>query len=169
MSRQRQSILVSARLTGHVMWWVFVVSALFAGGITWWGTYSTIGAAFAEGQAGWTAYTPTTGAVYVDLIGGSPGIHTWWQNPGFYALVAFVVVVGAALVDAVAARRLVAGIVTVVVPFVALGLFVLATPGTIDGVELRSILSMALVLAGVAVREVWMRAGAPRADAEFHE
>ena len=30
------------------MWWVFVVSALFAGGITWWGTYSTIGAAFAH-------------------------------------------------------------------------------------------------------------------------
>ena len=151
------------------MWWVFVVSALFTGGITWWGTYSTMTGAFSEGWSGWTAYTPTTGAVYVDLIGGSPGIHTWWQNPAYYALAAFVLVVVAAVVDAVAARRLVAGIVTVVVPFVALGLFVLATPGTIDGVELRSILSMALVLAGVAVREVWMRAGAPRADAEFHE
>lgn len=151
------------------MWWVFVVSALFAGGITWWGTYSTLGAAFAEGPVGWTAYTPTTGAVYFDLIGGSPGIHQWWQNPGFYALVAFVLVIVAAVVDAIAARRLIAGIVTMLVPFAAFGLFVVATPGTIEGVELRSIIAMALILAGVAIREIWMRAVLPTVRAERHD
>lgn len=68
-------------------------------------------------------------------------------------------VIVAAVVDAIAARRLIAGIVTVLVPFAAFGLFVVATPGTIEGVELRSIIAMALILAGVAIREVWMRAG----------
>lgn len=54
----------------------------------------------------------------------------WWQNPAFYALAAFVLVVAAAVVDAVAARRLHAVIVTVVVPFVALGLFLRDTTTT---------------------------------------
>lgn len=53
--------------------------------------------------------------------------------------------------------------------FVALVLFVIATPGAIDGVFLHSTVAMVLVLVGVAIREVWMRAGAPRAHAESHE
>ena len=165
MSRQRLLILFSARITGHVMWWVFAVAALFAGGITWWMEYVAFDASFVDGGLyGWTVYTPITGAGYVDLIGSSA--PEWWQDPAVYALAAFVLVVVAAIVDAFAARRLIAGIVTVVAPFAALALFVLATPGGIDGVFLHPTVSLVLVLVGVAVREVWMRAGAPRPQTE---
>lgn len=144
-------LLVSARIVGHVMWWVFVVSALFAGGITWWSPYESLGAPF----GGWAIGSGS------GFIAFSPGPQ-WWQDPAVYAPVAFVLVVVAAVVDAVAARGLIAGIVTVAVPFIALGFFVLATPGGIDGVFLHSAVSLVLVLVGVAIREVWMRAGAPR-------
>lgn len=150
------------------MWWVFVVAALFAGGITWWMEHVAVDASFVGGGPhGWTAYTPTTDLGYVDLIGSSA--PEWWQDPAVYAFAAFVVVVISAIVDALAARRLLAGIITVLTPFVALVLFVIATPGAIDGVFLRSTVAMVLVLVGVAIREVWMRAGAPRAHAESHE
>ncbi|WP_439028884.1 hypothetical protein [Gordonia terrae] len=154
--------MFSARIVGHVMWWVFVVSALFAGGITWWRVHESVGASFGGGLGGWTIYTPylpVTGTGYVDLA-FSPGPE-WWQNPAVYALAAFVLVVVAAIVDAFASRRLVVGIITVVTPFAALTLFVLATPGAIDGVYLHSTVSLTLVLVGVAIRELWMRAGVP--------
>lgn len=54
------------------------------------------------------------------------------------------------------------GTITVAAPFVALAFFVLATPGGIDGVFLHNAVSLVLVLVGVAIREVWMRACAPR-------
>jgi hypothetical protein len=168
MSRQRQTILFSARITGHVMWWVFAVAALFAGGITWWMEYRAIDASFVSGGPdGWTVYTPMTGTGFVDLIGSSA--PEWWQGPAVYAFAAFVLVVVAATVDAFAARHFIAGIVTVVVPFLALALFVLATPGAIDGIFLHPTVSLVLVLVGVAVREVWMRAGAPRLQTEAYE
>ncbi|MYR08552.1 hypothetical protein GTV32_20565 [Gordonia sp. SID5947] len=157
----RSTVLRSARITGHVGWWVFVVATLFAGGITWWESNSRIAASFAH-DGEWTAYTPLT-SIDAQVVGiaWQPMYTHWWQDPSWYALAAFVVVVIAALVDAATARRLVPGVITVAVPFVALGLFYLATPGTIDGVELRTVLSMLLVLVGVGIREVWMRVGAP--------
>ena len=166
MSR-RQSVLFGARITGHIMWWIFVVSALFAGGISWWREYAAIDASFVSGLYGFTIYTPTTGAGYIDLA-SSPSPQ-WWQDPAVYALTAFVLVVVASVVDAIAARQLLSGIVTVLVPFVALALFVLAAPGAINGVFLHSTVALMLVLVGVAIREVWMRALAPSVPAEHHE
>ncbi|QHD87302.1 hypothetical protein GR168_19335 [Gordonia sp. JH63] len=94
--------------------------------------------------------TPTTGAGFVDIVG--PPAPPWWLDPAVYALVAFVAF--AAVVDACAVRRLIPGIVTVVAPFVALALFVLATPGGIEWVVPDNAVSLMLVLVGVAVREV---------------
>ncbi|WP_238421820.1 hypothetical protein [Gordonia sp. 'Campus'] len=164
----RKRVLFTARTVGHVMWWVFVVAALFAGGITWWMTeYVAVDASFVGGSHGWTVYTPTSGASHVvDLIGSSG--PEWWQDPAVYALAAFVAVAIAAIVDALAARRLIAGIITVAAPFVALGLFVLATPGAIDEVYLHSTVSLVLILIGVAIREVLMRAIAPGVQDEPH-
>ncbi|MGW6035365.1 hypothetical protein ACWFOS_17075 [Gordonia terrae] len=166
MSR-RQSVLFGARVTGHVMWWIFVVSALFAGGISWWREYSAVDASFVSGLYGFTIYTPTTGAGYIDLA-SSPSPQ-WWQDPAVYALTAFVLLVVAAVVDAIATRQVLSGIVTVLVPFVALALFALATPGAINGVFLHSAVALLLVLVGVAVREVWMRALAPNVQDWHHE
>jgi hypothetical protein len=45
---------------------------------------------------------------------------------------------------------------------VALGLLLVATPGTVDDDGLDTMFAMALVLAAVAVREVWARGFAPR-------
>lgn len=112
---------------------MFVVAALFAGGITWWMEFKALDASFVGGGLdGWTIYTSATGAGFVDIVG--PPAPPWWLDPAVYALVAFVTVAIAAVVDACAVRRLIPGIVTVVAPFVAPALFVLATPGGIEGV-----------------------------------
>lgn len=104
-----------------------MVAVLFAGGITWWMEFKAFDASFVgRGLDGRTIYTPTTGAGFVDIVG--PPAPPWWLDPAVYALVAFVTVAFAAVVDACAVRRLIPGIVTVVAPFVALALFVLATP-----------------------------------------
>lgn len=110
-----------------------MVAALFAGGITWWMEFKALDASFVGGGLdGWTIYTSATGAGFVDIVG--PPAPPWWLDPAVYALVAFVTVAIAAVVDACAVRRLIPGIVTVVAPFVAPALFVLATPGGIEGV-----------------------------------
>jgi hypothetical protein len=100
------------------------------------------------------------GAGYVD-VQWQPTYAQWWQDPGMYALIAFVVVVVAAVIDAYAAGRVFSGVVTVLVPFAALGLFVLATPDTVMA-QPRTVISLLLVLAATAIREIWMRAGVPR-------
>lgn len=104
--------------------------------------------------------TRMSGAGYVD-VQWEPTYRHWWQDPGMYALIAFVVVVVAAVIDAYAAGRVVAGVVTVLVPFAALGLFVLATPDTVMA-QPRTVISMLLVLVAIALREIWMRACVPR-------
>ncbi len=108
-------------------------------------------------------YTPltTTGSGYVD-VQWEPTYDYWWQSPGVYGLIAFIIVVVVAVIDAFVGGRIASGIVTVLVPVVVLGLFVLATPDAIEGVELPTILSMLLVLVAIAIREVWTRAVRPR-------
>lgn len=137
------------------------MATIFAGGINWWNSHSSIAASFGP-NCGWTMFAPLTrmgGAGYVD-VAWQPAYAQWWQDPGIYALVSFVVVVVAAVIDAYAAGRVTAGVVTVLAPFAALGLFVLATPDTIM-TQPHTVISMLLVLAATAVREVWMRACAP--------
>lgn len=157
MSRSRVERF--ARVGGHISWWVFVVATLFAGGINWWDRHSTIAASFAD-DVGWTMYTPLTGSGYVD-VQWEPTYDHWWQSPGIYGFIAFVVVVIAAVIDACVGGRILPGIITAVVPFAALGLFVLATPDAIEGVEPDTIVSMLMVMVAIALREVWMRAGPP--------
>lgn len=138
------------------------MAAIFGGGITWWNSYPNIAASFGP-DCGWTMFAPMTrmsGAGYVD-VQWQPTYGQWWQDPGRYALIAFVVVVVAAVIDAYAAGRVVAGVVTVLVPFAALGLFVLATPDTVMA-QPRTVSSMLLVLVAIAIREIWMRACVPR-------
>ncbi len=69
----------------------------------------------------------------------------------------------------IANRHMTNCFVTVVAPFVALALFVLATPGGIEWVVPDNAVSLMLVLVGVAVREVWMRVGAPKIGAQRAE
>lgn len=158
----RARIVRWSRTVGHGGWWVFVVGSLFAGGINWWNTHQSIAASFGP-DCGWTMFAPMTrvgGAGYVD-VAWQPTYTQWWQDPGVYALIAFIVVVITALIDACASRQVITGVVTVVVPFAALGLFVTATPDSVM-TQPHTVISMLLVLAAVALREVWMRACLPR-------
>lgn len=121
-----------SRILGHGGWWVFVVASLFAGGITWWSAHPSIAASFGP-DCGWTMFAPVTrvgGAGYVD-VAWRPAYTQWWQDPGVYALIAFFIVVMTALSDACASRQIITGVVTVLVPFAALGLFVVATPDSV--------------------------------------
>lgn len=78
------------------------------------------------------------------------------------SLAAFVIVVLAAIADAVSTRSIAIGTVTVAIPFVSLGLIVLATPAATGGTRMDLIFAMLITLAAVAVREVWARAVLPR-------
>ncbi|HEY9312398.1 hypothetical protein [Williamsia sp.] len=156
-----------ARITGHIAWWIFVVTTLFAGGITWTDAHNRFGdsyidASFTAGSSGWIAYTPLTDSpIGIANFTGSPP-YDRWTDPAFWSLLAFAVVLIAAVIEAISARRLLPGIVTVAAPCVALGLLVLATPGTLDSVALDTMAAMSAVLVAVAIREVWARRFAPR-------
>ncbi|MFJ6099108.1 hypothetical protein [Williamsia muralis] len=85
-----------------------------------------------------------------------------WTQLEVWSVVTFVVVLIAAVVEAIAVRQVVPGIVTVAAPCVAFGLLLLATPGVLDSVEFSTMLTVAVVLVAVAVREIWARGFAPR-------
>ncbi|MGK9269571.1 hypothetical protein KXR83_01085 [Williamsia muralis] len=78
------------------------------------------------------------------------------------SLIAFAVVIIAAVIEAITSRQLVPGIVTVAAPCVAFGLLLLATPGVLDSVRFGTMQTLGVVLVAVAVREVWARGFAPR-------
>ena len=161
----RQRVFALARITGHAAWWVFVVTTLFAGGITWLGLDQDYYQPFIPPSDGWTAYTPLSdetfeGAGYIDV----DVLYSYdrWTHGEMLSASAFVVVLVAAVVEAVSAGRLRQGVVTVLAPCAALGLLVIATPGTIDDSGLGLGAAVSLILAAVAIREVWARGFAPR-------
>ena len=161
----RRRTLALARIIGHTAWWVFVVTTLFAGGITWLGIDQDYYRPFIPSSDGWTAYTPLTdpafdGAGYIDV----DVLYSYerWTHGEMLSVSAFVVVLIAAVVEAISAQQLWRGVVTVLAPCVALGLLVIATPGTIDDSGLELGAAVSLILAAVAVREVWARGFAPR-------
>ena len=158
-----------ARITGHTAWWVFVVATFFAGGITWTGATSSYGygyffgaTSFAGWSGNWTANTPIQASVAIANFSASASYHDPWTELEVWSLVAFAVVLIAAVVEAIAVRRVVPGIVTVAAPCVAFGLLLLATPGVLDSVEFGTMLTMGVVLVAVGVREIWARRFAPR-------
>ncbi|MBM7369463.1 hypothetical protein [Gordonia hydrophobica] len=162
-SAQSPPFVVSSRLRGvralgHVCWWIFVVTRILpenpaTGGMPRrYADYLPL----TRGDHGWTAYSPLASPGFVDL-----------NILATASLIAFVVTVGAALVEAVLCRRWVPGILTVVAPVVGGAIVAVGSAarygGVWDGVWLRPALAAGIVLIGVAVREVWARGRAPAA------
>jgi hypothetical protein len=162
----RHRVFSLARTTGHAAWWVFMVATLFAGGITWAGIdQSFFDTEFSarSGTADTGGYVYSDGDVlsyqFGDLASTS---YDRWTELELWSLVAFVVVLVAAVVEAIAARQMLPGVVTVAAPCVAFGLLLLGTPGVLDTVEFDTTLTMSVVLIAVAAREVWARRFAPK-------
>ena len=160
----RHRLFSHARITGHSAWWIFMVATLYAGGITWTGVSrygSYIGATSFTKEYGWTAYTGLTDLPVgiADFAGSS---YDPWTDPELWSAIAFGAVLIAAVVEAVSAREVLPGIVTVAAPCVAFGLLLLATPGVLDSVQLGTMTTIGVVLVAVAVREVWARRFAPQ-------
>ncbi len=140
-----------AHLAGHAFWWIFVVSTLLTGGITWLG---------AEGRDdfGWTAYSPLT---------SSPVRYSnFLPSHGFVpidnvSLVAFSLLVLSAIAEAVVVRRLFVGVVTVAVPFASLALIWFGLPRGHSSFYPAPIISLLVILAAVAMRELWEHRFAP--------
>ncbi|MEZ5213057.1 hypothetical protein [Gordonia sp. (in: high G+C Gram-positive bacteria)] len=145
------------RAAGHGAWWLYVVAALFVllssgrNGSTmprryadylsyerpWWSAYASTGDTTVGGAA-----------VPVSLFTGC-------------VLAAGVIVLAAAVAEAVLGGHWASGVLTVVAPAAGGVLVFVASCGGIGNVLLRSELLFALVLAGVAIREIWSRALAP--------
>ena len=159
----RYRVFSLARITGHTAWWIFVVATLFAGGITWTGVsrYGNYKATSFTKEYGWTAYTGLTDAPVgiANFVGSS---YDPWSDPELWSAIVFGVVLVAAVVEAISAREVLPGIVTVAAPCVAFGLLLLATPGVLDGIQLGTTTTIGVVLVAVAVREVWARRLAPQ-------
>lgn len=153
-----------ARITGHVAWWVFVVVTLFAGGVTWTGATEYLGPTFDTGWSGnQQAYSEIKAPVAIaNFTGGSSFDHDPWTQLEVLSVIAFAVVIVAAVIEVIASRQMVPGIVTVAAPCVAFGLLLLATPGVLDSVRLGTMQTLGVVLVAVAVREMWARGFAPR-------
>lgn len=155
----RHRLFTTARTTGHVAWWIFVVATLFAGGVTWLGLDDD--GWFSARSTGWTAYTPLTDSPVAIANFTGPEPYEWWTEPEVFAASAFALVVIAAVVEATTVRRIGLGVVTIAAPIVALGILVIATPRVFTSFELSTMSTMCLVLLAVAVREVWARRFAP--------
>ncbi|WP_156045345.1 MULTISPECIES: hypothetical protein [Actinomycetes] len=166
----RHHVFSLARTAGHAAWWVFIVATLFAGGITWTGIDRRFFDTEFCARSGPTntgdltlssAYSDED--VFSDYYGdlASTSFDRWTELE-LWSLVAFVVVLVAAVVEAIAARQMLPGVVTVAAPCVAFGLLLLATPGVLDTVEFDTTLTMSVVLIAVAAREVWARRFAPK-------
>ena len=109
---------------------------------------------------GWTAYEPLTG-------------HPPALSDGFFivnviasvAVVALAITTIAAVVEAVSVARWPAGIATILTPVTGAVIILSALyygTGFGGGLKLDLLIVFALVLAGVAIREVWSRVWAPR-------
>ena len=152
-----------ALITGHVAWWVFVVVTLFAGGITWTGASEYLGPTSGTGWSGnRQAYSEITAPVAIaNFTGASSFEHDPWTQLEVLSVTAFAVVLLAAVIEAIASRQVVPGIVTVAAPCVAFGLLLSATPGVLDSIQFGTMQTLGVVLVAVAVREVWARRFAP--------
>ncbi|MEV6769204.1 hypothetical protein AB0N05_11315 [Nocardia sp. NPDC051030] len=147
----RYQLFRVGRTCGYVFWWVFIAATMVAGGIAWFGDVG-------QDDAGWIVHGPTLGAPrrYVDYL-PSDGFDI---TPGM-TFVAFCLLVLAALAEAVAVRRVAAGIITVAVPFVTAALIWAAMPRGHWSFVVQPVPAVLVILAAVAIREVWARRLAP--------
>ncbi|MCV7192651.1 hypothetical protein [Mycolicibacterium brumae] len=157
------------RAIGSASWWVFVVAALMSslypfGMPRRYADYddSIFGTGLGSSDFGWTAYTP--------LTDGSG----WLVGDAFYGanlivcagLVALLVTVLAAVVEAIGMRGWPARIMTVLTPVAGATVILVAVRLTGFGapIQLNPALAFVVVLIGVAIRELWSRMWAPRAS-----
>lgn len=152
------------RTVGDAAWWVFIVASLIAGGVTW-----------LAGERYVPFVPPSMGADEVAYSGSYSRLDgvmmtkayvadettNWWLEPAFYSVAAFVVVVAAALWEACTQRDVIAAAATVTVPFAALAVLGLATPGVIVDDDLSPIATLALVVVAVGLRGWWKRTVSP--------
>ncbi|WP_134066859.1 hypothetical protein [Mycobacteroides salmoniphilum] len=145
----RIQVFSAARTTGNAAWWTFVVAVLVNRGL------DPAGRDF-----GWTAYTPLTDGGprrYADYV---PAFDPTVQLVGVVMFAAFSIVVVSAVVEMAITRRWRA-VVTVVIPFISMGVIGYAFGG-IDRTAIRSpTVVLVFVLTAVAIRQVWMRRFAP--------
>ncbi|AYF76977.1 hypothetical protein D7D52_27810 [Nocardia yunnanensis] len=130
-----------------MFWWVFIAATMVAGGIAWFGNRD-------QDDAGWIVHWSALGAPrrYTDYL-PSDGFDI---TPGM-TFVAFCLLVLAALAEAVAVRRVAAGIVTVAVPFVTAALIWAAMPRGHWNSFLEPVPAVLVILTAVTIREAWAR------------
>ncbi len=161
-----------AHITGAMSWWVFVVARLMAemnsapsnfGLPRRYADYdqSIFGVGLGHKDFGWTAYEPLTDHPPSAL------------NDVFFivnviasiAVVALAITALAAVVEAISVARWPAGIVTILAPITGAAVILTALyygTGFGGGRQLNLLIVFALVLVGIAIREMWSRVWAPR-------
>lgn len=161
-----------ARVTGAVSWWVFVVARLMAemnsaarnsGLPRRYADYdeSIFGVGLGHNDFGWTAYEPLTDHPPSALSDGFFVVNVIAS----VAVVALAITAIAAVVEAISVARWPTGIATILAPITG-GAIILSAlyygTGFGSGLQLNLLIVFALVLVGIAVREVWSRVWAPR-------
>lgn len=159
----------SAHVTGDVAWWVFVVARLMVeidsyGLSGRYGDYSRslFTTVFDVPGRGWTSYTPQTGRL-------PPGLHDSVLAGDVIsacAIGALAVVITTAVIEAIAVGHWRAGIGSIAAPIAGAAVILFAlherTGGFVGGQQLNTFIAFVLVLVGVAIRQVWSQALAPR-------
>lgn len=168
--RRRYLIARIAHVTGDAAWWVFVVTRLMAEMTSYglprrYADYSSGSLSMTvlnRADRGWTAYTPLTDHL-------PPGLGDRFvaaDTISACVIGALAVVIIAAVVEAIAIGRWPAGTGTIAAP--VLGAAVILTAlyeragHPFSGLQLNLVIVFVLVLVGVACRQVWSQAFAPR-------
>ncbi len=150
-----------SRVTQQLAWWTFLVSSLFAGGVTWLG-----------GRAGQPlvpadeftvyhgSYQPLNGVEMSKAYETSLEINMDIGSPTAdvartISLVGFVVLMITSIVLAVLLRRPLPSAGAIVVPMVAATIVAVALPGGRWGAGLDNTEAMVVVLAAVALHLLW--------------
>jgi len=158
-----------AHVTGDVAWWVFVVARLmveiYAYGLSRRYvdySHSLFTTVFNQADRGWTSYTPQTDHL-------PPAPHDSFLAADVIAacaIGALAVVITTAVIEAIAVGHWRAGIGTIAAPIAGAAVILFAlherTGGFVGGQQLNTFIAFVLVLAGVACRQVWSQALAPR-------
>lgn len=161
-----------AHVTGAVSWWVFVVARLMTemNSAAWnsglprrYADYddSIFGVGLGHNDFGWTAYEPLTNHPPSPLN----DVFFLANVMASVTVVALAITAIAAVVEAVSVARWPAGIATILTPVTGAAIILSALyygTGFGSGLQLNLLIVFALVLVGIAVREVWSRVWAPR-------
>lgn len=173
-----------ARVVGDAAWWVFIVASLIAGGVQWlhpdgkryepfdpssigestrttsWGSYSGYSYSYSGSNSNgdYAGWDPGPNGVVISKAYIGSNTTDWWSDPGFYSLAAFVIVVAAAAWEALAYRDVIAAALTICVPFAALAVLGLTTPGVIGGdMDPGPAATLILAVIAVGMRGWWAR------------